>query len=64
MTQTEESKSRRKAEHEDLLNVRNVPFKLTSVFSLRDMICVEFKSVVLFCHFRMKQMLLHGYGLE
>lgn len=34
VTQTEESKSRRKAEHEDLLNVRNAPFKLTSVFSL------------------------------
>ena len=33
VTQTEESKSRRKAEHEDLLNVRNIPFKLTSVFS-------------------------------
>ena len=38
VTQTEESKSRRKAEHEDLLNVRNVPFKLTSVFSLCTMI--------------------------
>lgn len=38
VTQTEESKSRRKAQHEDLLNVRNVPFKLTSVFSLCNMI--------------------------
>ena len=38
VTQTEENKSRRKAEHEDLLNVRNAPFKLTRVFSLCDVI--------------------------
>lgn len=63
VTQTEESKSRRKAQHEDLLNVRNVPFKLTSVFFMQYDIVWSLK-VLFFCHFRMKQMPLHGCGLE